>query len=204
MRKTDTSFVDGRGPGGPPAALALGVLDDAHALDPARVGVEHMELEARNGMDDLAAGRHPAERVEDHAADRVDRFAMLAGAKRIADHLGHFVDLGLAVDHEHAIAGVGDQRLVLIVMLVLDIADHHLDDVLQRDQPVGAAIFVDDQRHLRARRLHARHQVGSQHRRRHEQHGPGQAELADRLGEIDIGEVELGRSGPACASTSPS
>ena len=85
--------------------------------------------------------------------------------------LGDLVDLGLAVDHEDAVAGLGDQRLVLVVMLVLDIADHHLDDVFQRDQPVGAAIFVDDQRHLRARRLHARHQVGGQHRGRHEQHG---------------------------------
>ena len=106
--------------------------------------------------------------------------------------LRDLVDLGLAVDDEDAVAGLRDQRLLLVV-LVLDVADDHLDDVLQRDQAVGAAIFVDDQRHLRAGRLHARHQVGGQHRGRHEQHGADQVELADRLGEVDIGEVERGR-----------
>ena len=86
--------------------FALGVLDDAHALDAARIGVEHVELEARDGLDDLAARRHAAERVEDHAADRVDVLAMLAGRERIADGLGDLVDLGLAVDDEDAVAGL--------------------------------------------------------------------------------------------------
>ena len=90
----------------PAASLAARILDDAHALDPARVGVEHVELEAGNGVDDLAARRHAAERVEDHAADRVDVLAMLAGRERIADGLGDLVDLGLAVDDEDAVAGL--------------------------------------------------------------------------------------------------
>ena len=65
-----------------------------------------MELEAGNGLDDLAAHRHAAERVEDHAADRVDRLAVLAGRKRVADDLRDLVDLGLAVDDEDAVAGL--------------------------------------------------------------------------------------------------
>ena len=62
----------------PPGGARPLALDDAHALDPARIGVEHVELEAGNGVDDLAAGRHPAERVEDHAANGVDCLAVLA------------------------------------------------------------------------------------------------------------------------------
>src|SRR5690606_16618744 len=114
-----------------PPAVALGRLDDAHALDTARIGVEHMELEAGYGLHHLAARRHAAQRVEDHAADRVDRLAMLAGGETAADHLRHLVDLGAAVNDVDAVAGLGDHRL-LVVVLVLDVADNHLDDVLQR------------------------------------------------------------------------
>ena len=40
--------------------LALLTLHDAHALDAARVGIEHMELEAWNGLHDFAPGRDAA------------------------------------------------------------------------------------------------------------------------------------------------
>ena len=38
--------------------------------------VKHMKLEPRDGLHHLATRRHPAKRVEDHAADRIDIFAM--------------------------------------------------------------------------------------------------------------------------------
>ncbi len=60
-------------------------------------------------------------------------------------------------------------------MLVLDIADDHFDDVLDRGEAVGAAVFVDDERHMCACRLHFHEQVERRHRRRREEDGPQDA-----------------------------
>jgi hypothetical protein len=54
-------------------------------------------------------------------------------------------------------------------VLVLDVADHRLEQVLQRRQPVHAAELVDHQRHVHARALHPQQQVRRAHRRRHVQ-----------------------------------
>ena len=61
--------------------------------------------------------------------------------------------------------GVQFRRLGLVV-LVLDVADDRLDHVLDRNEPVGAAVFVDHQRHMGARRLHAEQEIERGHRRR--------------------------------------
>ena len=59
--------------GGRPApAFGDALAHDPHAPDAARIGVQHMELEAGNSLHDLAARRHAAEGGEDKAADRVD------------------------------------------------------------------------------------------------------------------------------------
>ena len=78
--------------------------------------------------------------------------------------------------------GVGDDvgRLRLVV-LVLDIADDLLDQVLDGDEAVGAAVLVDHQRHVDVRRLHADQQVRRRHRRRHVDHRPAQLGRGDRL-----------------------
>ena len=126
---------------------------------------------------------------------------MLTRRELLAEDLGDLLDLGLAVDDIDAVSSLGDHRFVVVV-LVLDVADDHLDDVLQRNQAVCAAIFVDDQRHLGACRLHALHQVGCEHRRRHEQNGADEVELTDGAVEVDLGEIErrvgcLGLARPA-------
>jgi hypothetical protein len=59
--------------------------------------------------------------------------------------------VSLSPAHDHARGGV--------VVLVLDVAHHHLDEVLDRDEAVRAAVFVDHQRHVGAGRLHAHEQV---------------------------------------------
>ena len=87
-----------------------------------------------------------------------------------ADRLGDLVEVGARIGDEDAVARRDDHVALVLVMLVLDVADDDLDDVLDRDEAVGAAIFVDDERHLGARRLHLRQQVDGRHRGRHEQH----------------------------------
>ena len=53
----------------------------------------------------------------------------------------------LPLNDEHAVALV-DDRLGLDVVLVADLADDLLDQVLERDQPGGAAVLVDHDGHL--------------------------------------------------------
>ena len=74
-----------------------------------------------------------------------------------------------------------------LVVLVLDVADDDLDDVLDRDQAVGAAIFVDHQGQVRARRLHLDEQVDRRHRGRHEQHRAQDLGAGQRRRESDLG-----------------
>ena len=78
-------------------------------------------------------------------------------------------------------------------MLVVDLADDFLDDVLDRDDPFAAAIFVDDQREMNAGRLHLGEQVDGGHRRRHEQDGADDLGGRQRHREVDGGEIEAGR-----------
>ena len=52
-------------------------------------------------------------------------------------------------------------------MLVLDLADHLLDQILDGRQPVDPAIFVDHQRHVDALALHLPQQDADRHAGRH-------------------------------------
>ena len=79
------------------------------------------------------------------------------------------LEAGARVGDEGAVRLAHDRRHCVLVVLVGDLADDLLDDVLDRDEAVGAAIFVDHQRQMDARRLHARQQIDRPHRGRHEQ-----------------------------------
>ena len=57
-------------------------------------------------------------------------------------------------------------------------------------EPVGAAVFVDDEGHVGARRLHPHEEVDRRHRGRHEQDGPLDPGRRQGRREVDIGEVE--------------
>ena len=63
-------------------------------------------------------------------------------------------------------------RRLVLVMLVFDVADDRFHHVLDRHQPIGPAVLVDDQRHMRAGRLHLEQQVERRHRRRRIENGP--------------------------------
>ena len=170
-----------RGFGGSGAAV------DAHPLDAAGVGVEDLELVAAGRRDQLAAHRDAADQAEDQPADGVDVLAVLAGGEIGADGGGQFVEVGAGVGEEAAVAVGNDRRARLLVVLVLDVADDHLDGVLHRHQAVGAAVLVDDQRHLHAARLHVGKERGNRHRGRHEQDvaheiGAGERAATDRRG----------------------
>ncbi len=78
----------------------------------------------------------------------------------------------------------GPERPLVLVVLVLDVADDLLEQVLDGDEAVDAAIFVDHHRHVDARGLHLLQQHADRHRRRRIEQRPEQP-----------GEVERGRPG---------
>ena len=117
----------------------------------------------------------------------------LADVELFADRGANVLETGAASGQERTVALPRHRRALILVVLVGDIADDELDQILDRDQPIAAAVFVDDEREMDARRLHLGEQIERRHRRRRVQ------DLADDLGrrqrhrEIDIGEIEIGR-----------
>ncbi len=77
-------------------------------------------------------------------------------------------------------------------MLVVDLADDLLDNVFDRHQTVGAAIFVDHQSEVNARGLHLRQQIDGAHRRRHIQQFAHDVGVEQRLRQIDLAQIETG------------
>ncbi len=65
-------------------------------------------------------------------------------------------------------------------MLIFDIADDHFDNILDRGETIGAAIFVDDKRHMRACRLHFDEKIERRHGRRRKQDRPQNAGFRER------------------------
>ena len=97
----------------------------------------------------LATSRHPSGDGADKAADGIDLVAVIVFEKPSGQDLER-LDLEPGLGENGAIVVDGDLRLDRLVMLVLDLADDFLDKVFNRDQPVNAAEFIDDQRQMPA------------------------------------------------------
>ena len=170
------------------ASARRGARLDPQPLDPARIGVEHFEFEVAGAGDDFAADRHAAGGGGQQAADRVDVLGVGERREIDAERLGDVLEARARFDDEGAVAGGGDLRPVGLVVLVLDVADDRLDHVLDRDEAVGAAVFVDHQRHMRVRGLHLHQQVERRHRRRREQHRAQDARRRQRRVHAEFGD----------------
>src|SRR6056297_2995508 len=122
----------------------------------------------------------PLQQVQQEAGQGVD---MLLGQGQ-AEAAVNVAQGRAAVDHEHARLEGPDQG-VLEIVFVLDLADDLLDDVLEGDDALDAAVFVHDNREVdllaaeglqqRFHRLGFRHEIG---RPRDVAHGEG-LRLAD-------------------------
>ena len=71
----------------------------------------------------------------------------------LADRGAHITEAE-ADRQERAVTLARDRRNFRLVVLVGDVADDQLDQILDRDETVATAIFVDNQRQVNARRLH--------------------------------------------------
>jgi len=138
--------------------------------DPARIGIQHFDLESGGTGHQLAAQRQAADLRHQIAAEGVDRFGGVADVEGDADCGGDVSEARPRVGDERAVKLADDGGQFVFVVLVGDVADDLLDDVLHRNETVGAAVFVHHQRQVNARRLHLLQQVERRHRRRHKQH----------------------------------
>jgi hypothetical protein len=86
---------------------------------------------------------------------------------------------------------LADQRLLGHIMLVVYLADDLLDQILDRDETVGAAIFIHDKGEMKPRQLHAEQQIEHRHGRRHVEDLADDVDGADGAGEVDGAEVEI-------------
>ncbi len=125
------------------------------------------------------AARNTAGGGRHQSADRVDLLRVGERGEIEADRFGHLVERRARLDDERAAARGVDRDFGLVV-LVLDVADDRLDHVLDRDQTVGAAVFVDHQRHMRARHLHAQEKIERRHRGRGVEDRPQDAGVRER------------------------
>src|SRR4029079_2512638 len=111
---------------------------DTHAHDATALGLEHLDVETVE-IELLPDHGHAAELRQQVAADRAEALARDVDAQP-AVQLG---DGDLPAEHEHAVPLVLD-GLGLDVVLVPDLADDLLEQILNRNQAPGAAVFVDD------------------------------------------------------------
>ena len=118
-------------------------------------------------VDRLALDRDVAEQVEHQAADGVPR---PSGRSASSSSLTSST-ASRAFTRELARCQPLDRRL-LDVVLVDDLADQLLDQVLEGDQPGGAAVLVDHDRHVELLGLHLPHQLGDPLGLGHEVGGP--------------------------------
>src|SRR5262245_37313008 len=148
--------------------LGLRALVDADLVHAAALGVEDLDDQAVD-LEALADRRHAADVRHQVAADGLEALAL----DLEPEALHHFVDVDLAAEHEAAVALV-DDRLGLDVVLVADLADDLLEKVLDRDQPGGAAVLVDDDRDLRLLPLELLEELGHALALGHHHDRPGQ------------------------------
>src|SRR6185437_7150489 len=176
----------GRRFGGTGLALATGPGDGGslHPLDLefqhlAAIGLQDLELEIPQPLHHLARRRHMAGEVEYEAPDGVDligEFTHVEVGTECGAHLGQFGagagDVGAGVE-------LADKGRIVGVVLVLDVADHRLEQVFDGYDAIGAAVFVDDDGHMHPLQLHLPQKVADRHGGRHEQHVAHHFELAD-------------------------
>ena len=112
---------------------------------------------------DLAADRQAAGARHQIAADRIDFLGGIADIEVVADGADHILDRGARIGDIGTVRLLRYRQRLVFVMFVGDLADDLLDDVFDRSEAVRASIFVDHQRQMNARRLHARQKIDHAH-----------------------------------------
>ena len=105
--------------------------------------------------DDLTSLRNPTRKGGDKAGDGVDLLLIVGQTQRPA-HSGLQIFQrrpGVRLDH----TAISDDQVggPVIIMFVINVADHRLQKVFERNKAVDTSELVDDERHVDSRHAHA-------------------------------------------------
>ena len=101
----------------------------------------------------LAARRHAVGQRHDEAAERVDIVGALVLGQDRTHARFEFLDGGARIGQPRAVRTLHQAGAAHHVVLVLDLADHLFDQILDGDQAVDPAELVDHQRDMGARMI---------------------------------------------------
>src|SRR3954469_13419609 len=153
-------------------------FSDPHLVDAAALGLEHFDREAVD-LERLADRRNAADARQDVPPDRLEP----TGLDLEVEALAQVVEAHLGAEDERSIS-LFDDRLRLHIVFVTDLADDLFEQIFDRDEPRGAAVLVDDDRHLDLLALELleqlRHPLGFGHE------GRGTDQRDDRVGRVVI------------------
>ena len=121
----------------------------------------------------LAASRYTPGNRTDKPTKRVDLVTIIIVKKHTCQGFQRF-DLKTGLGKNGSILIEGHLRLHGLVMLVLDLADNFLDQILDCDQPVDPAKFINNKREMAAAQAHFIQQVEQPYCRGHKQRRPQQ------------------------------
>ena len=107
-------------------------------MDAPPLGFEHFDVETVE-REPLTGGRDAPDTREHVAADRLEPVLV----DRHAEAVGHRAGIHLRAEDVRLIVFT-NHGLGFAVVFITDLADELLDDVLDRDEPGGAAVFVHD------------------------------------------------------------
>ena len=114
--------------------------------------------------------------VRDEPAERL---VVLARLDVDVERLAHLLEWDARVHHRLAL-GDGQHERLLRVVFVADLADDLLDEVLERHDPRGAAVLVDDDGEVDFVALHLAQELVGFLRLRDEEH------RADELSDVEV------------------
>ena len=157
-------------------------------LDPARVGVEHFGFEVLWSGHQFAAYRYVAGSDHQITAERVDFARGLAEVEFVRRSRPGPLEAGAAVGNdEPSLCRVTPAPLRSRVRRRCRRRSARPD--LPSTQPVGAAVFIDDQREMDACRLHLGEQIERRHGWRRVEDFTNDLGGYERQGKIDVREI---------------
>ena len=87
---------------------------------------------------------HTAKVMHDQSAERLIR-----AIRQVLTYLFcKIIERDESIDFEFAGSRLGLDLILALVILIMDIADHRLDEILQGDDAIGTAILIKDDRDL--------------------------------------------------------
>ena len=117
---------------------------------------EDFSLKRFRARHQFAANGHMAGLGHEVTPERIDFPRDVADVELAADRGAHIIEAGAAVGQKRAVALLGNRRALLLIVFIGNIADDEFHQILDRDQSVATAVFVDHKCKMNPGSLHLR------------------------------------------------